>query len=201
MFAHARRRLTLTLHRHVRGSDYRLQPCFPGPHGDRARSPTSIFRPIRRASRRPRSLTTRQSSASGSRSWSADLVAIVSRRHWRLGLSQRERSRPIREAHERQRRFVADASHEMRTPLTVIRATTDNALRADAPRTSTSTRRSRRSPSPRPISLALLTSRSPHTGAERRRARHASIRNRSTCRSLLPSVSACALLPRTRIAQ
>ncbi len=36
---------------------------------------------------------------------------------------------PIRDAHERQRRFVADASHEMRTPLTVIRATTENALR------------------------------------------------------------------------
>jgi signal transduction histidine kinase len=40
--------------------------------------------------------------------------------------------RPIRDAHERQRRFVADASHEMRTPLTAIRATTDNALRPEA---------------------------------------------------------------------
>ena len=36
--------------------------------------------------------------------------------------------RPIGEAHERQRRFVADASHEMRTPLTVICVTTDNAM-------------------------------------------------------------------------
>ena len=37
--------------------------------------------------------------------------------------------KPIRDAHERQRRFVADASHEMRTPLTAIRATTENAMR------------------------------------------------------------------------
>jgi signal transduction histidine kinase len=40
--------------------------------------------------------------------------------------------RPIRDAHERQRRFVADASHEMRTPLTVIRTATENALRPAA---------------------------------------------------------------------
>jgi signal transduction histidine kinase len=40
--------------------------------------------------------------------------------------------RPIRSALERQRRFVADASHEMRTPLTVIRSTVDEALASPA---------------------------------------------------------------------
>ncbi len=42
--------------------------------------------------------------------------------------------RPIREAHDRQRRFVADASHEIRGPLTAIQSTAEAALRADAAR-------------------------------------------------------------------
>lgn len=36
---------------------------------------------------------------------------------------------PIQEAYERQRRFVSDASHEMRSPLAVIRASADLLLR------------------------------------------------------------------------
>ena len=40
--------------------------------------------------------------------------------------------RPIREAHDRQRRFVADASHEMRSPITVIQSTAESALSSTA---------------------------------------------------------------------
>jgi two-component system, OmpR family, sensor kinase len=39
---------------------------------------------------------------------------------------------PIRDAHERQGRFVSDASHEIRTPLAVIRSNVDRALTARA---------------------------------------------------------------------
>ena len=40
--------------------------------------------------------------------------------------------RPIREAHERQRRFVGDASHEMRNPLAAIRSTAESTLNGPA---------------------------------------------------------------------
>ncbi len=40
--------------------------------------------------------------------------------------------RPIRDAHERQGRFVADASHEIRSPLAVIRSTVDRATEPGA---------------------------------------------------------------------
>ncbi len=41
--------------------------------------------------------------------------------------------RPIRDAHERQRRFVAHASHEMRSPIAAIRSTAESALLAPSP--------------------------------------------------------------------
>jgi signal transduction histidine kinase len=57
----------------------------------------------------------------------ADLavVALVAGAAWLLATRT---LRPIREAHERQRRFVADASHEMRTPLAAIRAAAEGGL-------------------------------------------------------------------------
>ncbi len=40
--------------------------------------------------------------------------------------------RPIREAHLRQRRFIADASHELRSPVAAIRARAEGSLASDA---------------------------------------------------------------------
>jgi signal transduction histidine kinase len=57
----------------------------------------------------------------------SDAVAIAlvaAAAYWLAGRTLR----PIREAHDRQRRFVADASHEMRNPLAAIRATAGSAI-------------------------------------------------------------------------
>src|SRR5260221_4878326 len=56
-------------------------------------------------------------------------VALVSVAAWVLASRT---LRPIREAHIRQRRFVADASHEVRTPLSAIRATAEEAAGRNA---------------------------------------------------------------------
>lgn len=57
------------------------------------------------------------------------VVALVGGAAWLLSART---LRPIREAHDRQRRFVADASHEMRSPLAVIRSAADAALTGEA---------------------------------------------------------------------
>jgi len=63
----------------------------------------------------------------------ADLVAvlIVGLAAWILAKRTLE---PIRDAHLRQQRFVADASHETRNPLTAIKTTTGAALAGDRSR-------------------------------------------------------------------
>jgi signal transduction histidine kinase len=61
----------------------------------------------------------------------ADLtvIAIVGLLAWVLAARTLQ---PVRLAHERQRRFVADASHEMRSPLSAIRTTAELAVRSEA---------------------------------------------------------------------
>lgn len=59
----------------------------------------------------------------------AAVVVLVAAAAWYLA----DRTlRPIRDAHDRQGRFVTDASHEIRSPLAVIRSTVDGALEPTA---------------------------------------------------------------------
>ena len=53
------------------------------------------------------------------------VIAAVAVAAWVLAARTLE---PIREAHARQRRFVADASHEMRTPLATILSSAEGAM-------------------------------------------------------------------------
>jgi two-component system OmpR family sensor kinase len=55
----------------------------------------------------------------------AAVVALVAAAAWFLA---GRTLGPIRAAHDRQRRFVADSSHEMRSPITVVRSTAEQAL-------------------------------------------------------------------------
>lgn len=48
----------------------------------------------------------------------------------RLGITLNEMLARMRDAYEREARFVADASHELRTPIAVVRTELDGALRA-----------------------------------------------------------------------
>jgi signal transduction histidine kinase len=56
-------------------------------------------------------------------------VVVVGGAAWLLATRTLD---PIREAHQRQQRFVADASHEIRNPLAAIKSSAQAALRADA---------------------------------------------------------------------
>src|SRR5947207_13360135 len=61
----------------------------------------------------------------------ADLaaIAVVGATAWMLAARTLE---PIREAHQRQQRFIADASHEIRNPLAATKSSAQAALKPDA---------------------------------------------------------------------